>query len=98
MIPLELTLSKIHNNFQRASHPPKAGRCANARFSPKEKIEAHNTNAKWTRFCETILWEGGLAKPRLMFLKFGGVWIFAPQEGVGGMRGGFFFLAFLCRG
>jgi len=33
----------------------------------------------------------GFAKPRLMFLKFGGVWISAPQEGAGGMRGGFFF-------
>jgi len=26
---------------------------------------------KWTRFCETILREGGFAKPRLMFFKFG---------------------------
>ena len=23
-----------------------------------------------------------------MFLKFGGVWVSAPQEGAGGMRGG----------
>ena len=46
-------------------------------------------NTKWTRFCETILREGGFAKPRLMFLKFGGVWVSAPQEGAGGMRGGY---------
>jgi len=45
---------------------------------------------KWTRFCETILREGGFAKPRLMFLKFGRVWVSAPQEGAGGMWGGFF--------
>ena len=45
---------------------------------------------KWTRFCETILREGGFAKPRLMFLKFSGIWVSAPQEGAGGMRGGFF--------
>jgi hypothetical protein len=41
-----------------------------------------------TRFCETILREGGFAKPRLIFLKFGGIGISAPQEGAGGMRGG----------
>ena len=34
-----------------------------------------------TRFCETILREEGFAKPRLMFLKFGGVWVSAAQEG-----------------
>jgi len=58
--------------------------------SPKEKSEARNTNAKWTRFCETILREGGFAKPRLIFLKFGGIRASAPQEGAGGMRGGDF--------
>ena len=42
---------------------------------------------KWTRFCETILREGGFAKPRLKFFKFGGIWVSAPQEGAGGMRG-----------
>ena len=31
----------------------------------------------------------GFAKPRLSFLKFGGIWVSAPQEGAGGMRGGF---------
>ena len=31
------------------------------------------------------------AKPRLKFLKFGGIRVSAPQEGAGGMRGGFFF-------
>ena len=31
---------------------------------------------------------GGFAKPRLFFLKFGGIRVFAPQEGAGGMRGG----------
>ncbi len=40
-----------------------------------------------TRFCETVLRERGFAKPRLMFLKFGGIWASAPQEGAGGMRG-----------
>ncbi|OGI87019.1 hypothetical protein A2995_00410 [Candidatus Nomurabacteria bacterium RIFCSPLOWO2_01_FULL_33_24] len=45
---------------------------------------------KWTRFCETILREEGFAKPRLMFLKFGRIRVSAPQEGAGGMRGGFF--------
>jgi len=25
-----------------------------------------------------------------MFLKFGGIWVSAPQEGAGGMRGGDF--------
>ncbi len=36
---------------------------------------------------------GGFAKPRLIFLKFGGNsdLVSAPQEGAGGMRGGFFF-------
>jgi len=29
-----------------------------------------------------------------MFLKFGGVWVSAPQEGVGGMRGGILFRVF----
>jgi hypothetical protein len=47
-------------------------------------------NTKWTRFCETKLREEWFAKPRLMFLKFGGIWISAPQEGAGGMRGGDF--------
>ncbi|MDO8676427.1 MAG: hypothetical protein Q7K16_02125, partial [Candidatus Azambacteria bacterium] len=32
----------------------------------------------------------GFAKPRLMFFKFGGVRVSAPQEGAGGMRGGNF--------
>ena len=35
--------------------------------------------------------EGGFAFARLMFLKFGGIWVSAPQEGAGGMRGGDFF-------
>ncbi len=45
---------------------------------------------KWTWFCETILREEGFAKPRLMFLKFCRVWVSAPQEGLGEMRGGGF--------
>jgi hypothetical protein len=40
-------------------------------------------NKKWTRFCETILREGGFAKPRLMFLKFGGIGFgFPPRRRV----------------
>lgn len=47
-----------------------------------------------TRFCEAILREEGFAKPRLSFLKFGGIRVHAPQEGAGRMRGGSFgFLA-----
>jgi hypothetical protein len=72
-IPLELILSKIAENLQRASRSAKDGACAKSPVSPKEKSEARNTNAKWTRFCEAILREEGFAKPRLMFLKFGGI-------------------------
>jgi len=47
---------------------------------------------KWTRFCETILREEGFAKPRLMFLKFGGDFGFRPRGGRvwEGIRAGFF--------
>src|SRR3989344_3346915 len=51
---------------------------------------------KWTRFCETILREGGFAKPRLMFFKFGEDFEFCPRGGRvwEGIRAGFYFFKF----
>ena len=55
----------------------------------RKRTECANTNA------DSVLRNnfagGGFAKPRLMFLKFGRIRVSAPQEGAGGMRGGFFF-------
>src|SRR3989338_4752636 len=42
------------------------------RGSPKEKLTEFLVPIRWTRFCQTIFWGLDLAKPRLMFLKFGG--------------------------
>jgi len=42
-----------------------------------------------TRFCEAILRER-IRKTETNFLKSFLVWVSAPQEGAGGMRGGFF--------
>ena len=54
----------------------------------RKRTECANTNA------DSVLRNnfagGGFAKPRLMFLKFGRIRVSAPQEGAGGMRGGFF--------
>jgi len=47
---------------------------------------------KWTRFCETILREGGFAKPRLMFLKFGGDSGFRPAGECGRNAGRAFWI------
>jgi len=45
-------------------------------------------------FAKLFCGRRGFAKPRQIFLKFGGVRVSAPQEGAGGMRGGDFgFLA-----
>jgi len=41
---------------------------------------------KQSKMCE----RKGFAFARLKFLKFGGVWVSAPQESAGGMRGGHF--------
>src|SRR3989338_3327279 len=51
---------------------------------------------KWTRFCETILREGGFAKPRLMFFKFGEDFEFWPRGGRAGegSNSGFYFFKF----
>ncbi|OGJ00531.1 hypothetical protein A3I90_00350 [Candidatus Nomurabacteria bacterium RIFCSPLOWO2_02_FULL_41_9] len=45
-----------------------------------------------TRFCETILREGGFAKPRLMFLKFGGDSGFRPAGECGRNAGRAFWI------
>ncbi|PJA88296.1 MAG: hypothetical protein CO139_03900 [Candidatus Moranbacteria bacterium CG_4_9_14_3_um_filter_36_9] len=49
---------------------------------------------KWTRFCENYFLGKGFAKPRLMFLKFGGDFEFRPRGGRvwEGIRAGFGFL------
>ena len=55
--------------------------------------EMSRSGGKWTRFCETILREGGFAKPRqkIFEIRRDWVWVSAPQESAGGMRGGNFF-------
>jgi hypothetical protein len=77
------------------AHPcAKAPLCEAQSFS---KGKGRNVRIQMrTRFCETILREGGFAKPRLIFLKFSGVLVSAPQESAGGMRGVFLF-GFLAR-
>ena len=61
------------------------------------KYQEVSRSVKWARFCETILREEWFAKPRLMFLKFGGDFVSAPQEGAGGMRDGVLVKKFIIR-
>ena len=48
MIPLELTLSKIHKELQRASRSAKGGACAKAQFLQRRKRGTQSTERlKW---------------------------------------------------
>jgi hypothetical protein len=102
-IPLEPTLSKIHKELQRASRVLRTPVCAHS-FSKGEKRGTQSTerlkweemsrSEKWTRFCETILREGGFAKPRLKFFEIRRDSDFRPAGGCGRNAGrAFCFLA-----
>ena len=105
MIPLELTLSKIAENLQRASHAQSASVLPHS-FSKGEKRGTQSTERlKWQEvsrsengrsFAKTIFWGKDFAKLRLMFLKFGRGSEFSPRGGGvwGGIRAGFGFFFF----
>ena len=90
MTPLELTLSKIHENIQRASCPPKAGR-RDTPFLQRRK-RGTQCKCKMDSVLRNYFLGEWFAKPRLRFLKFGGDSEFCPRGGRvwEGIRAGLF--------
>ena len=89
MIPLELTLSKIAENLQRASRMLRTPVWYTV--SPKEKSEARNTNTKWTKFCKNYFLGKGFCKTSANVFEIRRGLEFRPRGGGvwGGIRAGF---------